>query len=112
MARCSLTTPELLRRRLGPFFRFLHKGDLRLDAENLTFVPRGNWIVMPLRAITSLSLVEFPASTVAGLPWQNTIQGLKLIAVTFTEKGVPHRFLLYPKPGAFIPSTERNRQAV
>jgi len=93
MARCYISTPEFLRTWIGRQMRFSGKGDLRLDEENLTFTPRGNWIVMPLRAITGLTVAEFPA-------WiGKSIRGLKFISVTFTEKGAAHRIFLVPNHG-------------
>jgi serine/threonine protein kinase len=90
MARCYLTTPQFLRTRLGRLLRYTNKGELRLDEDTLTFAPRHqNWIVIPLRAITSLSIGDFPAG----------ISKLKFISVTFTEKGNTHRFFFVPTRG-------------
>ncbi|HEY6227538.1 MAG TPA: serine/threonine-protein kinase, partial [Verrucomicrobiae bacterium] len=87
MSKCYLTTPQFLSSRVGRLLRYTNKGELRLDEETLTFVPRHqNWIVIPLRAITSLSMGEFPAG----------IGKIKFISVTFTEKGNTHRFFFVP----------------
>jgi hypothetical protein len=89
MARCYLTTPQFLSSAIGRLLRYTNKGELRLDEDTLTFAPRHqNWIVIPLRAITSLSIGDFPAG----------ISKLKFISVTFTEKGNTHRFFFVPHP--------------
>jgi serine/threonine protein kinase len=91
MSKCFLTTPQFLSTWIGRLLRYTNKGELRLDEDTLTFAPRGNWIVIPLRAITSLSMGDFPAG----------IGKLKFISVTFTEKGNTHRFFFVPTRGGF-----------
>jgi serine/threonine protein kinase len=103
MSRCYITTPQFLQTWIGRQLRYSGKGDLRLDEQNLTFSPRGNWIVIPLSAITSLSLVDLPS-------WVSPAKrGLKLIAVSFTEKSIAHRILLVPNQGGFRPVWETNQ---
>jgi serine/threonine protein kinase len=89
MARCYITSPEFLATWTGRMMKFYGRGDLRLDRENLTYAPNGNWNVIPLRAITQLTL----GTSRVGMCH------MKILAVTFTEKDQTHRLYFVPNRG-------------
>jgi serine/threonine protein kinase len=91
MARCYITSPEFLATWPGRLMKYYGSGDLRLDRENLTYAPRGNWNVIPLRAITQLTL----GTSRVGMCH------MKVLAVTFTEKDQIHRLYFVPNRGPF-----------
>ncbi|HUS34881.1 MAG TPA: serine/threonine-protein kinase, partial [Verrucomicrobiae bacterium] len=91
MANCYITSPEFLATWTGRLMKYHGRGDLRLDRENLTYAPNGNWNVIPLRAITQLTL----GTSRVGMCH------MKVLAVTFTEKDKTHRLYFVPNRGPF-----------
>ena len=100
--RCFMSTPEYLRTFTGRWlWIYTGKGELRLDAENLSFVSGLNVIVIPLAEVIELNLGHYPRTAKPAR--------LDYIAVTFAEAG--HRRTLYftPTSSAWLPVWETNR---
>lgn len=94
----SLMTPAQLASFTGQFYNwFHHRGQLVLDERQLTFTGPGDLTIIPLAAISDLSLGRFPRAM--------NPAGLALISVTYRETGQERQVLFAPLAGAFgVPS--------
>lgn len=99
-ARCYISTPEHVRTLLGKFNLYTSCGDLRLEADRLVWKRRDQSIVIPLTAISGLTVGEFPRLTKPG--------GLNFISVTWQDGATKRRLLLVPHEGPFRPTWDTN----
>ena len=87
---CYVSTPEHLRTFTGQFaYIYTGKGELRLDAQNLTFVSMLRSTVIPLEDIRELGIGHYPR-TAKPIP-------LKYLAVTFEQTGKCQTVLFTPR---------------
>lgn len=103
-SNCTFTTPEQLATFAGQFFHYRTRGQLILDQRQLTYSGGGNIRIIPLSAIRSLGLGQFPLA-MAPL-------GLNFISVSYEEAGQSHEVILAPMRGLIaLPSDFNSRIA-
>jgi len=97
VGNCRLTTFERLATFGDQFFFGRNKGQIILDEHQLTFSGAGMYIVIPLAAISDLSIGRFPRVMHPA--------GLHFISVTYNDGGQNRRIILSPYEGIFgLPS--------
>ena len=98
---CILIRPETMATFEGQLFAYQNRGQLLLDEERLTFTSDGFPTVIPLAAITDLSIGRYPRSM--------NPAGINLISLNYTDGCTNKRIYLSPMEGLIgLPST-RNR---
>ncbi len=95
---CILIRPETMASFDGQMFAYQNRGQLLLDEERLTFTKDGFPTVIPLPAITDLSIGQYPRSM--------NPAGINLISLNYTDGTTDKRVYLSPMDGWFgFPST-------
>ena len=98
---CILIRPETMATFDGQLFAYQNRGQLLLDEERLTFTKDGFPTVIPLSAITDLSIGKYPRSM--------NPAGINLISLNYTDGTTDKRVYLSPMDGWLGFLAQRNR---
>ncbi len=98
---CILLRPETMATFDGQLFAYQNRGQLLLDEERLTFTKDGFPMVIPLSAITDLSIGKYPRSM--------NPAGINLISLNYTDGTTDKRVHLSPMDGWLGFPAQRNR---
>ncbi len=98
---CLLIRPETMATFDGQLFAYQNRGQLLLDEERLTFTKDGFPAVIPLSAITDLSIGKYPRTM--------NPAGINLISLNYTDGTTDMRVYLSPMDGWLGFPAQRNR---